>query len=80
MEDFAGQLSDRNPLKHQLLKALSERKPFRQFKFVIDDSGDFREEWFDYKRARLEEWVRGEFERERLGESLDDDNMSSEEE
>ena len=37
---------------------LSKKKPFREFKFVIDNSGAYRQEWFDFKNRKLEEFVR----------------------
>ncbi len=57
MEDFAEQLSDKNPLKHRLFSALSRNKPFARFKQELDHSGEFRKEWFTFKLARQVEWV-----------------------
>ena len=49
MKDFVETLSDFNRLKDRLIDALNKKKPFRSFKFVIDNSGDFRQKWFDFK-------------------------------
>ena len=58
MADFTEQLADNNELKTKLANALSKKKPFREFKFVIDNSGAYRQEWFDFKNSKLEEFVR----------------------
>ena len=57
MVDFAEQLEDDNKLKSKLFDALNKNKPFRRFMFEIDNSGKFRQEWFDFKQAKLENWV-----------------------
>lgn len=48
MSEFAEQVADKN-LQIRLFDALRKNKPFREFKFVIDNSGDFRQQWFDFK-------------------------------
>ena len=62
MADFTEQLQDRNPLKNRLINALNKRKPFREFKFLIDNSGAYRQAWFDFKNAQLCQWVMDKFE------------------
>lgn len=57
MVDFAEQLEDGNKLKDKLFDALNKNKPFSRFKFEIDNSGKYRQEWFDFKQAKLENWV-----------------------
>lgn len=58
MRAFAEQMADPN-LQSRLLNALSGNKPFRAFKSLIDNTGDPREQWFDFKgnwqRAFVEE-------------------------
>ena len=56
MNDFANQLTENN-LQSQLINALRKNKPFREFKFVIDNSGDFRQQWFDFKNKWQEDFV-----------------------
>lgn len=56
MEDFAEQLKN-STIKNELMNALEKRKPFREFKFVIDNAGDLRALWFDFKNQRNIEWV-----------------------
>lgn len=43
-------------IKKRLWKAVSERKPFRNFKYVIDGS-EYRQKWFDFRRIQLERLV-----------------------
>ena len=57
MADFAEQLKDGNRLKDRLFDALNKNKPFSRFKLEIDNSGEFRQKWFDFKLAKLENWV-----------------------
>jgi hypothetical protein len=53
MEDFA-EYKATGRLQQQLFDALNRKKPFRNFKNLIDNS-DSRQDWFDYKQLRLEE-------------------------
>lgn len=54
MASFVDTLKDSNPLKSALSRALSNSKPFRGFKFLVDNSGDYRQAWFDFKNIELE--------------------------
>lgn len=56
MLDFTEQLNDKK-LKKQLSEALNKNKPFRNFKSIIDDSGEVRERWFEFKRIWQEDYV-----------------------
>ncbi len=56
MSDFAEQLTDKK-LQDELVSALNRKKPFREFKFVIDNSGAYRQSWFDFKNKRYIEWT-----------------------
>jgi Uncharacterised protein family (UPF0158) len=56
MEDFAEQVND-TKLQEKLFNALNRKHPFREFKFVIDNSGDYRNAWFDFKNKRYFKWV-----------------------
>ena len=49
MMEFADKLDNNEKLQNRLLDALRMRKPFREFKFVIDNSGVYRQKWFDFK-------------------------------
>ena len=55
--DFADTV-DSASLKNELFNALSQRKPFSKFKYIIDGSGDYREKWFTFKDERMQEWVK----------------------
>lgn len=57
MEDFVAQLKN-IPLQNKLLNALSNRKPFANFKRIIDNSGEFRQQWFDFKENELLKYIR----------------------
>ncbi len=43
-------------LQNKLSNALERRKPFANFKNLIDNS-DYRHDWFDFKQSCLEEHV-----------------------
>lgn len=43
-------------IKGRLWEAVSGRKPFRNFKYVIDGS-EYRQKWFDFRRVQLERLV-----------------------
>lgn len=49
MVDFAESIDDHR-LQNRLIGALNKRKPYQHFKWEIDNSGEFRQQWFDYKR------------------------------
>ena len=49
-------IPDGDPAKHRLSEAIARRKPFQNFKSVIDGS-PYRQAWFDYKQSRLETFV-----------------------
>jgi hypothetical protein len=50
MEKFAESIDDTR-LQEKLFHALNKSKPFRNFKWVIDNSGEYRQRWFDFKKA-----------------------------
>lgn len=51
MADFAENVDNDN-LQKKLVNALNKSKPFGNFKWQIDNSGDYRQEWFNFKKAR----------------------------
>lgn len=61
MADFVGQLGN-STLKEKLIKILNESKPFKNFKLIIDNSGEYREQWFDFKRRKYIEYVESQLE------------------
>lgn len=52
---------------------MNKRRPFREFKFVIDNSGIYREQWFDFKNAQLKQWVYHKF-NEATNQNTEDQN------
>ena len=56
MEDFTETMNDLH-MRQRLTNALSHRKPFANFKQLIDNS-DFRQNWFDFKQHYLENHVK----------------------
>jgi hypothetical protein len=56
MEGFID-IVDNERLREKLIDALSRRKPFQNFKTVIDNSGEYRDKWFKFKENALTEWV-----------------------
>ncbi|MFY7811217.1 MAG: UPF0158 family protein [Flavobacterium sp.] len=56
MEDFLDTLPS-NKIKNKLKNALENKKPFKNFKFIIDNSDEYRNAWFEFKKQKLQEWV-----------------------
>jgi hypothetical protein len=56
MVDFIDSI-DNETLKEKLVKSLNKPKPFRNFKWEIDNSGEFRQKWFDFKKSNYISWV-----------------------
>ncbi len=61
MVDFAESVDNVN-LRERLINSLNKSKPFRNFKWQIDNSGDYRQKWFDFKNNRYIEWVKYQLE------------------
>ena len=57
MVDFAESIGDLR-LHDRLINALNRPKPFRNFKWQIDNSGLFRQKWFDFKKLRYIQFVK----------------------
>ncbi len=55
MADFAEALPDCS-FKQRVFHALEQKRPFANFKYLVENS-DYRQDWFDYKQNRLEEYV-----------------------
>ena len=61
MDDFVDTVDDQI-LQGRLINALNRPKPFRNFKWEIDNSGVYREKWFDFKEMRYIEAVKQQIE------------------
>src|SRR5687768_10392364 len=59
MEDFVLSLEN-NSVKVRLLQAIEGRKPFANFKHQIENSGEYREQWFTFRRNRNIDWVQNQ--------------------
>ena len=62
MERFIEHVDDRN-LQEELINALNRRKPFANFKNIIESS-DYREKWFKFKSDSLYEYTKDQLEAE----------------
>jgi hypothetical protein len=56
MADFTETVDSRE-LCDELINALNRKHPFQNFKWVVDNSGPYRQKWFDFKNQRNIEWV-----------------------
>ena len=56
MEDFIETIED-TELKRELELGLNLSNPFRNFKDIIDSSGQYRDRWFEYKNDRYIKYV-----------------------
>lgn len=61
MADFAEYVDSRE-LRDNIKNSLNRKHPFQNFKWVIDNSGPYRQKWFDFKKQRLIEWVKNQLE------------------
>ncbi|MDD4192719.1 MAG: UPF0158 family protein [Mangrovibacterium sp.] len=57
MEHFVDKLND-TKLQDKLVNALNRKRPFTNFKFIIDRS-PYRQDWFNFKRQWMENHVKG---------------------
>jgi hypothetical protein len=57
MVDFAESVDD-TKLRDKLISALNRPKPFQNFKWQIDNSGEYRQQWFDFKKMCYIQWVK----------------------
>ncbi len=55
MEYFIGEVDDNN-LQNKLINALNRRKPFANFKYIVETS-KYRQQWFDFRQKQWEIYV-----------------------
>ena len=55
MENFVDEVND-IMLQEKLINALNRKKPFANFKYLIEDS-DYRQQWFEFRQAQYELYV-----------------------
>jgi len=56
MADFTETVDSRE-LHDSLINALNRKHPFQNFNWVLDNSGPYRQKWFDFKDQKIIEWV-----------------------
>lgn len=61
MASFADSVDDTR-LQDKHINALNRSKPFRNFKWQIDNSGDYQQQWFDFKKIRYIQLVKDQIE------------------
>lgn len=61
MVDFVEQLENCF-LKEKLINILNRPKPFKNFKIQIDNSGEYRQKWFDFKNIKYIDYVKSQIE------------------
>lgn len=55
MEDFTNEVEDAL-LRNKLINALNNRKPFSNFKWIVEGS-EYRQNWFDFRQKQNEYFV-----------------------
>lgn len=56
MRRFLGKVP--NPsIRNKLMIAISQNKPFRRFRDILDYNGDLLQDWYDFKQEELERYV-----------------------
>jgi hypothetical protein len=56
MESFVNSIDNTN-FRDRLYEALNNKKPFQNFKYHIDNSNEYRQKWFNYRKAKIIDWV-----------------------
>ena len=56
MTDFIDTV-DNKKTQDRLTNALNKSKPFQNFKHEIDNSGEYRQKWFDFKEQEYCKWI-----------------------
>lgn len=59
--DYSETVKD-DALKNKHLATLNKPHPFRNFKQMINNAGDYRDKWFEYKDMRYIRWVEEQIE------------------
>ena len=71
IEDFVFSLEN-GFVKTQLIQAIEGRKPFANFKHQIDNAGDYRDQWFKFRKDRNINWVQKQLDYEFLQDQEDE--------
>ena len=57
MEDFLDEISNKG-IRERLVYALNSNRPFKNFKYEVDYDEEVRQQWFQFKAHRYQEWVK----------------------
>ena len=49
---------DSEAFRNRLVYALNQPKPFRRFKQLVDESGEYRQRWFLFRERQTIDWLR----------------------
>ena len=60
MRRFLGKVADPK-LREKLMLAISQNKPFRRFRNILNYNGDVLQDWYDFKQEELEKYVSRHF-------------------
>lgn len=72
MESFIAIVDDQK-LSQELHSAIQKKKPFSRFKYIIEDAGEYRQQWFDFKETYYMNHVRRQIKRHFR--SMDEDEL-----
>ncbi len=61
MLEFTESINDIENIKAKLFDALNQKKPFRKFKSIIDNTEIFRDKWFEFKNQKLIAYVKDQY-------------------
>ena len=61
MEEYV-ETVDNEEVKNNLELGLRLSRPFRNFKDIIDESGEYRDKWFSFKESKYIEYVKSQLE------------------
>lgn len=59
MTDFIDNITDKR-IQARLINAINKSKPFQNFKYEIDNSGEYRQKWVDFKEQEYYKWIKNQ--------------------
>lgn len=72
METFVANIDD-DKVRQRFEDAITFKKPFQNFKQLLNDYPELRQQWFDYKKQRYNEWVQEQLEAHNLSQNEEED-------
>lgn len=73
MENFVGQMTD-TTIRHRFEEIILRHKPFQQFKNLLLDYPDLRQQWFVYKEEQYQQYVQEQVEAYNRNEEFSGEN------